>query len=438
MTSLRPTTSIAALLSLAASAASTGCGQPDNPTADKPYRAPVVVLTGVESDQGRAKFSLEERTFRYLDDLDGLNGSFINLRRGGELLIKEVNGSIVEADKFTGSKSPDLRYTVKNGAVVPRDYSTLAMLSGYYQFEEVLAGLEERTGETPEAVLAGFPDGKLTVFFEPEIKLETDEAGASVSIKLNAAYVPKEKQFILFQRSPVEDVPLSMNLQVISHEFGHGLFEHSFFNGGQDPESRWSKEYTLSGINEGWADLVSFQYTQTSDVLRGSIDIEDIADERNFLASSFTYNDLNPLTTNAVKDDDSGREICSGRFYCVGTLFARTMRQAQADLATTVTAKEFMAGMIAAMKKTGDTLNAQPATILPAEEGLDRYEDLDEDDDPFEIDEKYYEYDGKIAGAFLNSFIQNLPTAWRPTVCQKTIANFGSVGFPAAARAVCD
>ncbi len=53
---------------------------------------------------------------------------------------------------------------------------------------------------------------------------------ASVSIKLNAAYLPGQSQFLLFQRSAIEQIPLAANLQVISHEFGHAVFDYVLFS----------------------------------------------------------------------------------------------------------------------------------------------------------------------------------------------------------------
>ncbi len=40
---------------------------------------------------------------------------------------------------FSGGGNPTLRYRVKNGVAVARDYASLAQMSAYYQFDRVFS-----------------------------------------------------------------------------------------------------------------------------------------------------------------------------------------------------------------------------------------------------------------------------------------------------------
>jgi hypothetical protein len=377
-----------------------------------PYKAVVLAFTGTNQN-GSAEFALTEKTFRTLTDFNNLDGTFAKIQRGGTLKIRNVNGSIVSADSFDGGESPSLRYTVKSGVASALDYSTLAMLSAYYQLDEIYSTLESVIGLTPDLLQANLVGGKHTVLFEPEIKMTGSGSEISAGIKLNAAFSPKDKKFLLFQRSPVEKVPLAANFQVLTHEFGHFMFDYSFFAGNPKDDDRWSDEWALNGINEGFSDFVSWAFTNSTDILRSSIDIAEIADQRDFAKSSFNFENLNAEEPKA----------CTGDFYCVGTLFARSLFQSWNQLKSTVSKKDMAKGVIETLKKCKSVLDAMDTSIMPAQKdgvGL-KYPQL-------------YEYNGKVVGGFLRAFVNSAPAAWKTELCVAFKSNFGTSGFPAAAR----
>jgi len=248
--------------------------------------------------------------------------------------------------------------------------------------------------------------------------------------------VPGKQQFILFQRSNLEKVPLAANLQVIAHEFGHSLFERTFFENkfercdGNDETitsrtstKRFAQEYAITGLNEGFADVVSWGVTGSTDILRSSIDLADKADERNFATEGFTFASL----------ADGNDEACSGRFYCIGSLLARSVRAAaiarsvetkvpsQRQAAT----KEF----VTAVSKVQASLRGFDTKILPAPSA-----NVTACKTPSRID---IDYDGKVTGAFLAALVKNLPVASRASYCNAFDKSFGKSGFPAAARGDC-
>ena len=393
-----------------------GCGAPTYKMST-PYKAAVVAFTGVDND-GKAQFAIAERTFRTLTDFNNLDGTYANIRRGGTLAVKDINGSLVASENFEGGSSPKLRYRVQDGTALALDYSTLAMLSAYWQIDEIYSTLESVTGVKPTDLQANLPGGKHTILFEPEIKFTGKGSEVTAGVKLNAAFSPLDKKFLLFQRSPVENIPLAANFQVMTHEFGHFLFDYSFFGGKTDADNRWAEEWALSGLNEGFADLISWIFTDSPDILGSSINIDSVSRERNFATSNFTYSDL----------ASSSQASCSGEFYCVGTLFARSLYQTQKALSATVTKKDLAAGVIASLLKTQEGLNKLSDFIMPIKADRDSLTYADA-----------YTRDGQIIGGFLRVFIQNAPTTWKTELCNAFRGNFGASGFPDSARTgVCD
>jgi hypothetical protein len=377
-----------------------------------PLNAVVLAFTGVDSS-GKAEFALTEKTFRTMTGFNNLDGTYLNIKRGGTLTIKNLNGSIVESPNFEGGEAPGLRYEVKGGAAIALDYSTLAMLSAYYQLDEIYSTIEEKTGVTPAALQANLPGGKHIMFFEPVIKFSGKGTDISAGIKLNAAFSPSDKKFLLFQRSPIESVPLSGNFQVMTHEFGHFMFDYSFYAGKFNENNRWSKEWAISGINEGFADFMSWTFTDSTDILRSSIDIAKIADERDFAKTTFTFSDL--------QGDDP--TACKGEFYCVGSLFARSLYQTQKALASTVTKKAMSNGVIETLKKCQAAMDAMDPTHMPAEK----------DREPMNAITRF-DYDGAVTSGFIEAFIKNAPAAWKSELCNAFENNFGSTGFNSVAR----
>jgi hypothetical protein len=419
-----------AALALAVSAVLGGC---DAALEGPPYRAQIVDLVGIDPSTSEPTFSLVTREFSLLDDLDGLSAPQLRLYRGGTLFLREIAGSVVIDGRIEGAESPRLRYLVDDGVAIARDYPTLAMLSAYYQYERVIVDLQRVTGLTGEDLFDAM--GQLEVFFEPAIRAEDELGDAELIMKFNAFYMPGLQQFGLAQRSRLEEVPLSVNLQVIAHEFGHGLFELTFFeNDHQDCEERsgnagdpffpgrFSIEYAISGFNEGFADFISFAYTGgTNPVI--SIPFDSVV-ERDMARTSFRFAELGGV-----------EPPCGGEFYCIGTLFARSLYDALVELGYDPLDPEargvFSRQVVAAMGTTQQAMRELPAAVMP-EPSLSIAEcRIHHRISPFD--------DGALSGAFLAAFTSQMPAEARAPLCAAFIEHFGDLGFPEAARAeVCD
>lgn len=391
------------------------------PSAGQPYKAIVVALTGVDANTGSARFGLVERSFTSLTDLDELDGTYAKILRGGELTIKEVNGSLVSADSFTGGNSPALRYTLSDGVVLSSDYSTLAMLSSYYQLDYIYSKLSDVLGIQPSVLTAKYPGGKHTVLFEPQIVMKASGTDTSAGIKLNAAFSPKDKQFLLFQRSSIENIPLAGNLQVMSHEFGHAVFDYAFFDGVYEEKNYLGDSYALRGLNEGWADFISSLYTGCYDILRASIDIAEISDQRHITKTTFKWDEI---VLQSLGGSGSGFGQCTGSFYCIGTLMARSLVETQ-KLLTTVDAPTFASGLITSLRSVQTEIKSMPSTIVTTATSEDGEEPASA---------TQWSKQGQFTGAFIRAFIKNSPAAWQSTMCTQFSANFGTDGFQTTAR----
>lgn len=386
----------------------------NNPKAPGPnFRAQVVVLSGVESNYGPAQFSIQEREFPTLQNLNDLDGPYLKIVSGGELRINEINGSIVESDKFEGGESPTLRYSVKNGVVVPKDYKTLVLLSAYYQFENAFRNLESKLKLSLSDLVATAKDNKFILMFEPNIVLDGATSTTVETAKLNAAYMPGQKQFMLFRRSSVERLPLATNEQVISHEFGHAIFEKVFFQDASNAEGRLENEYAIRGVNEGFADFVSLVFTGSADVMRGSLDILSIAEERDFNRAKFNYTDFSRVI-------DTADGPCQGEFYCIGTIFARSLLRARTKLndQNILAEDEFASTLVEALGKTKAKMETfdLPARLSPEKEGK----------------ESNRAHDGRVLGIFLTSLASQMPQSTRSILCEEFSSpdEFGEFGFP--------
>jgi hypothetical protein len=397
---------------LAANVFTTACGTKTF-SMTGPFKAIVVAFSRTNAN-GLTEYEVTEKQFRTLTNFNDLDGTYLTVKRGGTLGIRQINGSLVQADSFSGGTTPGLRYNVKSGVAVPLDYSTLSMLSAYYQIDEIYSTLEEKTGIAPATLQAIIPGGKHIMLFEPQIKITGKGTDIAANIKLNAAFSPIDKKFLLFQRSPIEVVPLAGNFQVLTHEFGHFIFDYSFYASKYDAKNRWADEWIMRGVNEGFADFISWIFTDSSDILRASINIKTIADERDFGKSTFTFENL------AGEDP----EACGGDFYCVGSLFARSLSQTWTALQSSVTKKEMASAVIDTLKLCQEDMTAMDAAIMPVEKPATTVLTTDES----------YERNGKIAGGFLRAFVLRAPTKLKGELCTAFKNNFGIHGFPQLAR----
>jgi hypothetical protein len=396
------------------------CATVDPPA--PPYRALVIDLRAVDPDTGAGSFEVAPRELATVTDLDALDGAHLRMFRGGSIRVRQIGPTVVGSGLDHGDP-PDLRYDVRDGTITAVDYSTLAMLSAYHAYERLFGELPRVLGLSIEQL-----DGEgaqFAAFFEPETIVETTVATVSSTARGNAFYVGN-RRWGLAPPAQYERAPLVTDLRVLAHEFGHFVFERQFDAGHPAacaPDAagnadarfpgRLDAEYAIDGLNEGFADLVSFAVT-------GGINpVADLAlaiPERS-LRSTFVWDDLTG-------------DACRQGYYCIGTLFARSLFEAMPALGLAPTSPDDRGALsrevVAALAAVPDRL---VAAHLPAPDDAVRA--------CTRRDRFAGDYDGRVTGAFLEAIVAGLSPATRAALCPRLIANLGPQGFPAEDRAPC-
>jgi hypothetical protein len=414
-----------------------------------PYE--VVVLDRVEGAAGSvadamegpdAGFALRRRELETIEDFNQLSAPAFRIRQGGTLTAAIVNGDTVNSGTFNGGEAPDLRYVVEDGAAVPRDYATLMMFSAAYQFETVSEGLRAATNDRIRAALDAH--GALDVIFGPEVQARIDGVKASLRMRTNAFFFPDGWQFGLALSSPLERAPLATDRRVIAHELGHAVFQLSFYRGEpatchedeareneQDPwfEGRLESELALGGLNEGFADWMSFAVTGGTDPIEAiAVPDNDKLDEN--VAERVLTRDTFRWSNILDQDDDAQSDRrCAGK-YCIGTLFARSLvaaylkaghdaddERARHEFSGEVV--EALEGAQAALRDIGLPLPGDDVARCEVREEVSSSEDA------------------PLVGAFLQAFLTGLPSDTRKDLCGELVDRF-EAGFPAEFRKECE
>jgi len=388
------------------------CRQNGQESINPPYTAEVVHINLLQTYQNPSQsplLNLEAREFWSLTNIDLLDGPYFRIYRGGK--ISQSNNDL----EFNEYHSPKLFYRLVNQVVIPQDYSTLTMLSAYYQFDTIAKHLSNLTGISITELVEQY--GKYEIFFEPYLYDELEGIGFKTYLKENAAYLPSKHKFILLLRSEQEHVPLPLNLQVISHEFGHSLWQYVFDNKRTLVCDRLNAEYSISGLNEGFADFFSYTLTGSTDILYNSIPSHSLSTMRNFSQISFNYEKIADIA-------DESNFICDQSFYCTGTLFANALFKAQKKLGydqKKLSGKnsrgEFLTKIIYALKQTRENMIVLP--YVPKDFNTCSA-----------VNYTSSTYNGLILGNLFQSFVSQINDLdLRKELCQSLSENFGELGF---------
>lgn len=405
---------------------------------EKPYRAEVINFVSPTATENEF-WEIETKELITLEDVERVRGKYFEVITDGNVKIDSASGSLAIA---TSSKNENslLRAKNRDGVIVPRDSLALYSLSAFHAFEELLLNLEAVIPLNADGLLSenGAP---LKIFMQPSL---IEKSGLSQTIftpKLNAAFNPENNDFYLLKSSELEKIPLAANKKVIAHEFGHLLFKRAFDGGKSDncksstesvkaerlknktfPE-RWSVEYSISGLNEGYADFVSFMFTKSEDTVKDAFSDALSSREKNsrsLSGPSFTFDQL------------SSDETCSERFYCIGTLFARSLyRVAKKYREQDEMQKDFSHRVHTGIAQVKELLKQNPfVDILPAPSV--------EIADCIRRPEANLPYDGAVTSAFLSAFVSTFSAGdERSELCQAFSELFGNTGFNTEARRVC-
>ncbi|MCB9229945.1 MAG: hypothetical protein H6618_10070 [Deltaproteobacteria bacterium] len=277
--------------------------------AGQPVRARIVVFSDEEGSN--TQYQWKEVVFNTLTDPDTMNGLYAQVVGNAEFRLEESQeeGSTEAAPgsyKLKGGDAVQLAYKMQDGVLHPLDYHSMLMLSMYYHYEKIVEFWRDHLGLDPDVF------GKRRLVYAPKIAAG-NKGEISGTLKLNAAFDPVSQNFLFFKTSPREGLPIAMNLAILAHEFGHSVFdvfaarkEVPFY---ETSDSRADKQ--IRGINEGFADFVSWVMTMLEDGY--GVTHAGIAAER-ILPVSWTSRDLILYP-----------KICKGSFYCKGSVLASAL-----------------------------------------------------------------------------------------------------------------
>jgi hypothetical protein len=280
-----------------------------------PFKAKVVT-------RSQGEYGLKVVTIKTLNSIDTLDGSIAVVKGNASLDISAASSDVVTSDNpdrlySHKGESINLDYEVKDGIVIPRNFDSMSMLTAYYHFEKIFTFWQQNFDLSLEKF------SKTRIFIDPKIEVNQDGVSASGTLKINAAFIPGPRDFWLFKTSPIEKIPLKMNLGVLAHEFTHSIFDLYFAE--KDPSFYDSEDtnssYILSAINEGLADYFSWVVTGDTDEFNNSL---DAFKKNRTLPVEWTIKDV-VTKREGSKSSEQGTQQCEGSFYCEGSVLASAL-----------------------------------------------------------------------------------------------------------------
>jgi hypothetical protein len=278
------------------------CSCGERPSPDLPLKARIVTSTA-------AGYQYRDVTIETLSNLDQVDGTYARVLSNASIdanaEISEVTTSGINSIFIDRGTPPSLEYSLDGDVIVARNFVTLEILSLYYSFEQTVKFWVNNMNLDIDDF------GKSTLYHAPVARSETSSASAGLIIKINAAYLPSDNIFLLFQTSALEMIPMNINFGVLAHEFGHAIFDYKF---AERDITAYSTDLTesddiLSAINEGLSDFFSYMVSNRLQELNASL---EIFEKERQLPVSWTYSTLKT----------SG---CTGDYYCEGSILASAL-----------------------------------------------------------------------------------------------------------------
>lgn len=244
-----------------------------------------------------------------------------------------------------------------DGAIVPTDHDSLAMLSAYVAFDDVARFFREELGDRSHATAS-----RAQVAFYGEFAVGCDlsaslpggangRGGVSLPMVVgdNAAYAPLGDMFIIMRDAVLSNrAELGINPGVLAHEFGHRLFVHNVYaddaaframvrhslgrgqgstaqcSEGNEEERRLCAitDVMLRAMSEGIADVLAYAFTGQPDILlQYSFSSDADETQQRNLAGDPGREGAVPFYTEDVVDQAASDP--QFQFYRLGTLWAR-------------------------------------------------------------------------------------------------------------------
>lgn len=408
------------------------------PRFEAPYKANVISFNSRTTTTDET-WSIDTKKLESLEQPTKGQGKFFEIITGASIKINSTTGSLTVATSTTHERG-DLRLENIDGIIVARDTLSLYAISAFYSFEQLFNQIAQVIPLSKERFVDEIGD-KLKIFLQPSLVEGDSFKNTVVTPKTNAAFNPENNDFYLLKSSELEKIPLAANYKVIAHEFGHLIFKKAFDSGrfavcqGNEEQDvlnrkkdknftgRWSLEYSVSGINEGYADFVSYMFTRSvnplADAFVGTF-ANSQEEDRSLTGKAFTFDQL------------SNDSFCSGSFYCIGTLFARALYSISKDYEDNPEKMtSFSHRVYTSLGLVRERLTQAPyVDLLPLPS--------DAIAQCIRTPEINLSYDGSVNSAFLAAFVSVFPDAEEKSkLCSSFEELFGERGFNKEARRVC-
>lgn len=224
-------------------------------------------------DDNSGEYRLKREKITTLQNVRQVDGEIVEMRGGGELTSgiegdPETREEWEQALIIADSSAPSIEYTVEDdGTVVPWDFDSAMMLTVYHHMEQsntyfdalpLSAAFEQSLGQK-----IGEKVGKIPCYYYPQIAI------GGIPLPLftdNAAYAFTLDAFLVPPRASLDEaVPIYANRGVITHEYGHAVFNRLVYNNERVPDPTfedWPNDpfalhayNALGGVDEGVSDI---------------------------------------------------------------------------------------------------------------------------------------------------------------------------------------
>ncbi len=316
---------------LAFSAALAGCG----PSAENAPDVVVLAFNDVTRRYEPRSVKLETVT-----DLVALEGQAARLTGGAEFDLLKL-GPVCDALQLGDTETVKTAITLDEGTgvhvsyvergeeLIPSDFHSLNLATTYYNFEQASKFFKKVGGLDP----AKF--GTPQVYYFPAVTLLGE-------MKDNAFYFPTTNSFYVLPFEAFQQVPMSINIGIIGHEYSHAVFNHVVFdNTAPVPDGSCTGILfptpalnLYKSLDEGIADVFGTGISCSADFalcspnfisqslpekLSAPRRIDEVHCMTDNLWSALQTEDLNVFTGDQAKH------------YLVGTVFAASMWRAAED-----------------------------------------------------------------------------------------------------------
>lgn len=238
-------------------------------------------------------YGLERAAIRTIQDVTAVDGTVAFLRGGGS--IQQTSGEPKTAADWEkaifieGDRTPTVEYTIDDdGTVVPWDFDSAMMLTVYHHLERSAEYFDalpsEELGDPALKDDLSRNVGRIACYYYPRMGI----LGFSVPLPLfadNAAYAFTMNAFLVPPRFSLTDaVPLYANRGVMTHEYGHAMFNRLVHNNRRAPDFLLNQEAwqgqaanEIGSLDEGVADIWAALDTKNPNFIAPSIG-EDLVD----------------------------------------------------------------------------------------------------------------------------------------------------------------